>query len=62
MGEYYVEYDQESACWGVFHTDKRPGYCYALFTTETEAKEWVQEQMQLSAMEIEQEDLNNVYD
>ena len=42
MGEYYADYDDTTACWGVFHTDKRPGHCYALFTTEQEATEWVQ--------------------
>ena len=40
MGEYYADYDEASACWGVFHTDKRPGYCYALFTTQEEAAEF----------------------
>ena len=40
MGEYYADYDNTTACWGVFHTDKRPGYCYALFTTQEEAAEF----------------------
>ena len=40
MGEYYADHDEASACWGVFHTDKRPGYCYALFTTQEEAAEY----------------------
>ena len=57
MGEYYVDYDETSACWGVFHTDKRPGYCYALFATEVEAEEWAQEQVLWNAVEIEDEDL-----
>ena len=45
MGEYYVDYDEASTCWGVFHTDLHPGYCYALFTTEQEANEWMQKQV-----------------
>ena len=40
MGEYYADYDEASACWGVFHTDKHPGFCYALFTTQEEAAEY----------------------
>lgn len=57
MGEYYVDYDNDSACWGVFHTDKRPGYCYALFTTEEEAEEWAREQVLRNAVEIDEEGL-----
>lgn len=57
MGEYYVDYDNDSACWGVFHTDKRPGYCYALFTTREEAEEWAREQVLRNAVEIDEEDL-----
>ena len=59
MGEYYVDYDETTACWGVFHTDIRPGYCYALFTTQEEAEEWAREQVLWNAAaETEQEGLN----
>ena len=55
MGEYYTDYDEATACWGVFHTDKRPGYCYALFTTHEEAEQWAQEQVQWNAAETNEE-------
>jgi len=38
MGEYYVDYDQDSVCWGVFHREKG-GFCFALFANREEAEE-----------------------
>ena len=43
MREYYADLDEATACWGVFHTDLRSGYCYALYTTQQEAEEQAQE-------------------
>jgi hypothetical protein len=37
MGEYYADYDEDSACWGIFHTDGP--FCYALYAAEQEAEE-----------------------
>lgn len=36
MGEYYTDFDVESGCWGVFHTEG-DGYCHALYSSEDEA-------------------------
>lgn len=42
-GEYYVDLDEESGCWGVFHTDVYPNFCRALFTVKEEAEEYCKE-------------------
>lgn len=40
---YYADYDRESACWGVFHTDVNPNWCRALFSVQEEAEEYASE-------------------
>jgi hypothetical protein len=44
VGEYFVEYDEESTFWCIFHTDKKPGHVYKSFTSKEEA-EWKAEEM-----------------
>jgi hypothetical protein len=36
QGTYYVDFDEESGCWGVFGSES--GFCYATFTDWDEAK------------------------
>jgi hypothetical protein len=35
--ERYVDFDDDSACWGIFGADS--GHCYALFASEQEAED-----------------------
>ncbi len=39
VGEYYADKDEETGQYGVFHTDKEPGFAFALFSDEAEARE-----------------------
>ena len=39
IGEYYVE--QIDNDYGIFHTDIKSGFCYALFSTKQEADLYV---------------------
>lgn len=34
IGEYYADYDEDSAMWCVFHTDKKSGFAYASYASE----------------------------
>ena len=49
MGEYFADYDDDTNCWGVFHTDKNPGHCFALFSTEYEAVNYANERNERDA-------------
>ena len=40
MGEYFADYDDQSQCWGVFHTEGT-GFCYGLYASEQEAEQHV---------------------
>ena len=42
MGEYFVEYDEDSQCWGIFHTDSGPR-CYSLYASKLEAEAMARE-------------------
>lgn len=37
--EFYVDYDVESDCWGVF--GESSGFCYALFASQGGAEDWM---------------------
>jgi hypothetical protein len=40
VGEsYYVEYDEDSGCWGIFGSES--GHCYELYSSELEARDRV---------------------
>ena len=39
IGEYFVEKLEND--YGVFHTDMKSGFCYALFSTKLEAEHYV---------------------
>lgn len=43
MGEYFADYDSDTGCWGVFHTDQDSGHCWALFSTQEEAEQYAEE-------------------
>ena len=43
MGEYFADYDDDTNCWGVFHTDQDSGHCWALFSTQQEADQYARE-------------------
>jgi len=38
IGEYFADYDEQSQCWGVFHTEG-DGFCYELYASDQEAEQ-----------------------
>lgn len=38
QGEYYVDYDDDTGTWCIFHTDKKPGHAYKSFMDKGEAE------------------------
>ena len=43
IGEYFVEYDEESTFWCIFHTDKKQGFAYKSFASPEEAERKAEE-------------------
>lgn len=39
IGEYFIEKLPEG--YGIFHTDNKSGFCYALFTDNSEAENYI---------------------
>lgn len=42
-GEYFVDYDEESGAYCVFHTDFKTGFAFASYASEQEALKNVKE-------------------
>jgi|GEM_PF-5505995 len=38
IGEYFAEYDEDSASYCVFHTDFKSGFAFSSFSSEQEAE------------------------
>ena len=38
MGEYFVDYDEDSNSYCIFHTDIKTGFAYKSFASEEEAE------------------------
>jgi hypothetical protein len=43
IGEYFVDYDENSSSWCVFHTDIKTGFAYGSYSTKEEAEKNVAE-------------------
>lgn len=43
MGEFFVEYDENSGYWCIFHTDRKAGYAFKSFLTEQQAEKETEE-------------------
>jgi len=41
--EFYIDYDDESDCWGVFGDVS--GFCYALYASQEPAIEWMKKNL-----------------
>jgi len=38
IGEYFVDYDEESGSYCIFHTDYKTGFAFASYASEQEAE------------------------
>lgn len=43
IGEYFADYDEDSASWCIFHTDYKTGFAFKSFASQQEAESRAEE-------------------
>ena len=43
MGEFFVEYDEPTGYWCIFHTERKAGFAFKSFLTEQQAEDEAKE-------------------